>query len=130
MSRFSSPLDLGKRERQLVEAVYRLGEASVAQVRAEIVSPPSYSAVRALLMALVDKQVLSFRRDGKRYLYRPKTPHKAASRSALRRLLHTFFSGQPADAVAALLDVSADRLTHDDLDRMRKLIEQARKESR
>jgi BlaI family transcriptional regulator, penicillinase repressor len=130
MAHSSSPLDVGKRERQLVEAVYRLGEASVAQVRAELPNPPSYSAVRAILMTLVEKKVVVYRQVGKRYLYRAKTPHQSAGRSALRRLLETFFNGQPASAVAALLDVSAGSLTDDDLDRMRTLIEQARKETR
>jgi BlaI family transcriptional regulator, penicillinase repressor len=123
-----SPLDLGKRERQIVEAVYRHGEASVAQVRDSIADPPSYSAVRAMLMTLVEKRVLCFRQEGKKYLYRGAAPHKSASRSALRRLLKTFFDGQPANAVAALLDVSANSLNADELDRMRTLIEQARKE--
>jgi BlaI family penicillinase repressor len=125
----SSPLDLGKRERQIVEAVYRLGEASVAQVRDSIADPPSYSAVRAILMTLVEKNVLCFRQQGKKYLYRGAASHKSASRSALRRLLKTFFDGQPANAVAALLDVSANSLTAEELDRMRTLIEHARKEN-
>ncbi|HEV3415920.1 MAG TPA: BlaI/MecI/CopY family transcriptional regulator [Pirellulales bacterium] len=125
----SSPLDVGKRERQIVEAVYRLGEASVAQVRAELSDPPSYSAVRAVLMTLVGKRVVTFRQVGKKYLYRARTPHQSAGRSALRRLLQTFFAGKPSGAVAALLDVSAGSLTGEELDRMRTLIEQARKET-
>jgi BlaI family penicillinase repressor len=130
MARPSSPLDVGKRERQIVEAVYRLGEASVAQVRAGLSDPPSYSAVRAILMTLVEKKILSYRQEGKKYLYRARTPHQSAGRSALQRLLQTFFADQPASAVAALLDVSAGSLTNEDLDRMRALIDKARKESR
>jgi predicted transcriptional regulator len=130
MARQASPLDVGKRERQIVEAVYRLGEASVAQVRAELPSPPSYSAVRAILTTLVGKKVLAFRQEGKKYLYRARTSHEAAGRSALERLLHTFFAGQPTHAIAALLDVSADSLTRDELDRMKSLIEQARKDTK
>jgi predicted transcriptional regulator len=129
MARHSSPLDVGKRERQIVEAVYRLGEASVAQMLAEVPNPPSYSAVRAILTTLVSKKVLAFRQEGKKYLYRARTSHKAAGRSALQRLLHTFFAGQPTHAVAALLDVSAGSLTRADLDHMKSLIEQARKET-
>lgn len=128
MARSNSPLDLGKRERQIVETVYRLGEASVAQVRSALADPPSYSAVRAILNTLVTKSVLAVRQDGKRYLYRPTTSHKSAGRSALRRLLNTFFEGRPAGAVAALLDVSAGSLTADELDQMRRLIDEARKE--
>jgi BlaI family transcriptional regulator, penicillinase repressor len=129
MPRSSSPLDVGKRERQIVEAVYRLGEASVAQVRAEVPNPPSYSAVRAILTTLVGKKVLAFRQEGKRYLYRARTSPESAGRSALQRLLYTFFAGQPTHAVAALLDVSAGSLTREELDRMKALIERARKET-
>jgi predicted transcriptional regulator len=125
-----SPLDLGKRERQIVEAVYRLGEASVAHVRAELADPPSYSAVRAMLGLLVEKGVLKFRRDGKRYLYRAAMPKEKARKSALRNLLKTFFSGRATDAMAALLEVSAGDLSDEDLDRLRALIDQARNEDR
>ena len=110
-----SPLDLAKRERQIVETVYRLGEASVAAVRGELADPPSYSAVRAMLGMLVDKGVLKYRREGKRYLYRPSMPKTKASRSALQSLLATFFGGQTTEAIAALLDVSAGKLSDDDL---------------
>ncbi len=130
MTRQASPLDVGKRERQIVEAVYRLGEASVAQVRAELSNPPGYSAVRAILTTLVGKKVLAFRQEGKRYLYRARTSPESAGRSALQRLLHTFFAGRPTHAVAALLDVSAGSLTREDLDRMKALIERARKETK
>ena len=125
-----SPLDLGKRERQIVECVYRLGESSVADVLRGLADPPTYSTVRAMLGQLVEKGVLKFRRDGKRYLYRPATSKVTASRSALRNVLSTFFAGQPADAMAALLDVSAADLTDDDLRRMKQLIEHAQRESR
>ena len=120
-------LELGKRERQITEAVYRLKEASVADVRTELPDPPSYSAVRAMLGMLVRKKVLKQRRDGKRYLYRPATPVEKASRSALSSVMETFFGGQPDKVMATLLDVS-ENLTVDDLDRMKQLIEQARKE--
>jgi len=122
--------DLGKRERQIVEAVYRLGEASVAQVRGELLDPPSYSAVRAMLGMLVEKGALKFRRDGKRYVYRPATSKDKARRFALRNLVATFFGGRATDAVAALLEISATQLSDEELQRMRLLIEQARKEDR
>ena len=124
------PLDVGRRERQLVEAVYRLKEASVAEVLSELSDPPSYSAVRAILATLVDKGILKVRQDGKRYLYRAATSRETVRRSALARLLDTFFGGEPTDAVAALLDVSAETLTEADLDRMQSLIDQARREIR
>jgi BlaI family transcriptional regulator, penicillinase repressor len=128
MSRF--PLDVGKRERQIVESVYRLGEASVADVRQDLNDPPSYSAVRAMLGFLVEKDVLKYRRDGKRYLYRPAMPRDKARKSALRSVVSTFFAGEPLDAVAALLDVSAKNLTAEDLNRMKQLIKQAQQENR
>ena len=125
-----SPLDLGTRERQLVETVYRLGEASVAQVLAELPDPPSYSSVRAMLSLLVDKKILRQRQEGKRYLYRPATSRETARKSAFHSLLRTFFSGEPTAALATLLDLSAGQLTDDDFDRMKQLIEQSRQENR
>ena len=130
MAMSKSPLDLGKRERQIVESVYRLGEASVADVLRDLRDPPSYSAVRAMLGLLVEKNVLKYRRDGKRYLYQPAVPREKVRKSALRSVLLTFFADEPLDAMAALLDVSAKDLTDEDLERMKKLIEQAQKECR
>jgi predicted transcriptional regulator len=125
----NSPFDLAKRERQIVETVYRLGEASVADVLRELADPPSYSAVRAMLGQLVHNGAIKLRRDGKRYLYRPAMPKDKASRSALQNLLATFFAGRPAEAMAALLDVSAGKLTLDDITRMRQLIDRAAQEN-
>lgn len=122
-----SPLELGKRERQIVETVYRLGEASVADVRENLADPPSYSSVRAMLGQLVTKGALKYRQEGKRYIYRPAVPKDQASRSAMRKLLATFFAGKPSDAVAALLDVSGEELTDDDIKRMKRLIHQAKR---
>jgi BlaI family transcriptional regulator, penicillinase repressor len=124
----SSALQLGKRERQIVEALYRLGEASVAQVLAELPDPPSYSAVRAMLNLLVRKQVVVVRQEGKRYLYRAAAPKDKVRRSALRGLVRTFFGSAPVDAVAALLDGSAGKLSSDDLRRVRDLIGKAEQE--
>lgn len=125
-----SPLELGKRERQIVEAVYRLGEASVAQVLSELREPPSYSSVRAMLTTLVEKKILRQKLDGKRYLYRPAVSREVAGKSALQNLLQTFFGGHPTEALVTLLDASADRLTDADFDRMQQVIEQARQEKR
>ena len=125
-----SPLELGKRERQIVESIYRLGEASVADVLRELDDPPTYSAVRAMLNVLVEKRILRHRRDGKRYLYRPSVPREKARRTALGNLLNTFFGGDTLDAVAALLDLSAKQLSQDDLARMKSLIEKAQRENK
>jgi BlaI family penicillinase repressor len=122
-----TPLHLSKRERQIIESLYRLGEASVSDVLAVLPDPPSYSAVRATLNLLVDKQLATTRQDGKRYLYRPVPPKEKVRRSALKNLVHTFFGSAPVDAVAALLDGSAGKLSPDDLQRVRNLIDQAEK---
>ena len=124
-----TPLELGKRERQLLETVQRLGEAPVAEVRANLADPPSYSAVRTMLGLLVDKGWLKYRRDGKRYLYRSAISRERSQRTALRRLLGTFFGGSADDAVAALLDLSARDMTDEQWDRVAQLIEKARKEN-
>lgn len=99
-----TPLNLSRRERQLIEAIYRLEEASVSDVRAGIEDPPSYSAVRALLQELVRKKQLTFRQDGKRYLYRPKKPRDGVARRLLSNLVRNFFQGNPSEAICALLD--------------------------
>jgi predicted transcriptional regulator len=122
-------IPLGRRERQIVEAVYRLGAASVAQVREALPDPPTYSSVRAMLNLLVRKKVLTFRQEGKRYVYRPVTPQKKMGRTALRNLVRNFFGGQPMDAVAALLDGSAGRLAPGDLGRLKRLIDDAEAKS-
>jgi BlaI family transcriptional regulator, penicillinase repressor len=125
-----TPLELGKRERQIVETVQRLGEASVAEVREHLADPPSYSAVRTMLGLLADKGWLRHRAEGKRYLYRPAAAKGQSRRNALRRLLGTFFGGSAGDAMAALLDISATDLTDEQLQRLTEMIEQARREKR
>lgn len=130
MGKKKTPLELGRRERQIVETVVKLGEASVADVRANLVDPPSYSAVRAMLGLLVEKKWLKYRQDGKRYLYRPAAGREKSQKRAVSRLLETFFAGSPTDALAALLDSSAADLSDDEYQRMVKMIELARKENR
>lgn len=130
MGKKKTPLELGRRERQIVETVVKLGEASVADVRKNLVDAPSYSAVRAMLGLLVEKKWLKFRQDGKRYLYRPAAGKEKSQKKAISRLLDTFFAGSRTDALAALLDSSASEMTDDEYQRMAKMIEQARKENR
>ena len=121
-----TPLELGKRERQIVETVQRLGEGSVAEIRAKLADAPSYSAVRTMLGLLTDKGWLKYRRDGKRYLYRAAMSRERSQRTAVRRLLNTFFGGATDDAVAALLDVSAGQMSDEQWDRVARLISTAR----
>ena len=130
MGKKKTPLELGRRERQIVETVVKLGEASVADVRKNLVDAPSYSAVRAMLGLLVEKKWLKFRQDGKRYLYRPAAGKEKSQKKAISRLLDTFFAGSRTDALAALLDSSASEMTDGEYQRMAKMIEQARKENR
>ena len=119
---------LGNRERQIIDAVYRLGEASVGQVLELIPDPPTYSSIRKMLSLLEAKGLLKHRREGLKYLYRPAQSLKSASQAAVSHLLTTFFSGSPADALNAILDVSSDKLTGSDFDRLEQIIEQARNE--
>lgn len=120
--------DLSRRERQIVDALYKLGRASAADVRAELPDPPSYSAVRALLRILEDKGHVRHEQDGPRYVYMPTVARDSAKRSAMRHLLHTFFEGSAAQAMSALLDVSSSRLSDTELDRLEQLIDQARRQ--
>ena len=127
----TKPADgLARRERQIMEAIHQRGEATVGEVLEQLVDPPSYSAVRTMIRHLEGKGLLSHRQDGKRYVYKATQSHKAASRSALRKLMEVFFAGSATDAVAAILDVSSDKLDTAHLDRMAKLIRQARAEGK
>lgn len=121
---------LSRRERQIMDVVYRLGEATVADVRGAIPDPPSYSTVRALMRVLTEKGQLSHTTDGPRYVYRPTTSAEEASASALQRVLSTFFDGSPTRAMAALMDLSAEELTSDELDELETLVRRARREGR
>ena len=122
--------DLGRRERQIMDAVYRLGTASAAEVRSELPDPPSYSAVRAMLRLLEEKGLLTHEQDGLRYVYRPTVAREQARRSALRHLVQTFFGGSPAQAAAALLEMSDAKLSAEDRARLAKLVATAKTEGR
>ncbi len=119
-----------RRERQIMDVIYRLGEASVADVRSEMRDAPSYSTVRALMSVLTKKGELTHTMVGPRYVYRPTTSKKEARASALERVLRTFFDGSPTKAMAALMDISAADMTDEELSRLEDLIQQARKEGR
>ena len=123
-------IHLSRRERQVMDVVYELGQATVTEVRSRVPDPPSYSAVRALLRVLEQKGHLRHKQDGPRYVYLAKVPRNKASRSALRRVLQTFFEGSTEAAVAALLDMKSSKLSPDELDRLAEMIEKARREGR
>ena len=122
--------DLSRRERQIMDAVYRRGRASVAEVRADIPDPPSYSAVRALMATLEEKGHLAHDQEGPRYVYFPVRPPEEAREGALRRVLRTFFDGSPSRAVAAMLDLERERLDEAELAELADLIEDARRRGR
>ncbi|HSU15535.1 BlaI/MecI/CopY family transcriptional regulator [Longimicrobium sp.] len=116
-------MDLGRRERQIMDAVYRLGRATAAEVLAELPDPPSYSAVRGMLRLLEDKGYLRHEQDGPRYVYLPTTARDEARRSALAHLVRTFFNDSRENAVAALLDQPLDE---GEYRRLRTLLDHAR----
>lgn len=122
--------DLSRRERQIMDAVYRLGRATATDVLAQIPQPPSYSAVRAMLRILENKGHLRHVLEGKSYVYFPTLGRSRASRSALQNMLKTFFDGSTEKAVAALLDMSRADLTDEEFARLSRLIDQARQEGR
>ena len=126
----SGPLDLGRRERQIMEAVYARGEASAGDVLAALPDPPSYSAVRAMLNMLEEKGHLHRKKAGRKYLYVPTVAPEKARRSALRNVLETFFGGSAMQAVASLIEMQEEKLSGEDLDRLARMIDDARKGGR
>jgi predicted transcriptional regulator len=126
----SSQIQLGARERQIMDAVHQLGEGSVADVRRKLSDPPTYSTVRTMLRMLEKKGQLKHRRDGIKYVYRPSQAPEQARRSALQHLLKTFFAGSAGDAIATILDLPAEKMSPEEYDRLTRLIEEARREKR
>ncbi|MBW3660220.1 MAG: BlaI/MecI/CopY family transcriptional regulator [Gemmatimonadetes bacterium] len=122
--------ELSRRERQIMDIVYRLGRATAAEVRENLPDPPSYSAVRAMLRVLEEKGHLVHEQQGPRYVFVPTVSVEAARKSAIRRLMKTFFDNSLEEAVATLLAVSSSNLSEEELDRLVRLIEEARKEGR
>lgn len=118
-----------RREREMMDIIYKEGRATASEVMEKMASPPSYSAVRATLRILEEKGHLRHLNDGSRYVYMPTVNREKARRSALDHLVTTFFDNSAASVVAALLD-SRTVLSRSELDELRALIEQARKEGR
>lgn len=118
---------LSRRERQMMDVIYRTGEASAAEVREGMTDPPSYSAVRATLRILEEKGVLTHEEREGKYIFRPVAPRSQARQSAIRHLLDTFFEGSASSAVAALLG-SSSKFSPEELDRLSGLIDKAKKD--
>lgn len=122
--------ELGRRERQILDVIFKLGEASVADVLEQLPDPPAYDSVRTMIRVLESKGLLRHRREGTKYVYRPTQSHKSASKSALSHLMNTFFRGSASDTVAAVFDLASDDLDEAELAQLERLIERARKEGR
>jgi predicted transcriptional regulator len=120
---------LARRERQIMDVLYRLGRASVGEVLSRLDGKPNYSTVRAQLRVLEEKGHVRHEEDGLRYMYVPCVPREVARRSALRHLVETFFEGSTEKAVAALLGGEISRISSEELDRLASLITKSQKES-
>src|SRR5882724_3765872 len=119
---------LSRRERQIMDVLYRRARATAAEVQQQMNDPPSYSAVRAMLRVLEDKGHVRHQAEGLKYVYLPVVAREKAKRSAVKHMMETFFNGSPEQLVAALLDGGSTRLTPEELDRMAQMIDRARKE--
>jgi predicted transcriptional regulator len=123
-------VDLSRRERQIIDILYARGRATAAEVLSALPDPPSYSAVRAMLRILEEKGHVRHEQDGPRYIYLPTIGRENAKKSAMRHMLQTFFDGSPSQAISALLDDHDANLSDAELDRLAKVIAQARKAGR
>lgn len=119
-----------RRERQIMDVLHTKESGTVAEIREAIPNPPSYSSVRALLRILEEKGHVRHREDGARYVYLPCVSRENASRSAVKRLVSTFFQGSVTQAVAALLETGDTQLSDEELGKLKKIIQQAKKEGR
>jgi BlaI family transcriptional regulator, penicillinase repressor len=121
---------LSRRERQIMDVLYQRGKASAAEVREGMEDAPSYSAVRAMLRVLEEKGHIAHSMEGAKYVYAPVVRREKAKRSALKHLLDTFFDRSPEQVVAALMDVSAAKMSREELERIAGIIEKARQEGK
>jgi BlaI family penicillinase repressor len=119
-----------RRERQIMDVLHTREAATAAEIRADLPDAPGYSAVRALLRILEEKGHVKHRQDGPRYVYLPCVSRETASRSALKRLVSTFFQGSATQAMAALLETHDTQLSDAELNKLQQLIKQAKKEGR
>ena len=119
---------LSRRERQIMDVLYRRTRATAAEVMGELPGEPNYSTVRTQLRVLEDKGHVRHEEEGGRYVYAPAVPRHAARKSALKHLVETFFDGSAEQVVAAVLGGEASRLSDEELDRVSALIDKARKE--
>jgi predicted transcriptional regulator len=121
------PKYLSKREREIMDIVYRLGEAGASDVSRRMEDDPGYDSVRVTLGILAKKGHLTYRRENRRHIYSPTVPREKASRSAVQGLVRTFFEGSPSKAILAMLDESSARLSDEDLDEIAAWLEREKK---
>src|SRR5438132_13089643 len=124
----ASHLNLTRREREIMDILYRRGRATAGEVMADLSGDPNYSTVRTQLRVLEEKGHIRHEEEGLKYVYVPAVPRRAARKSALRHLVDTFFDGSAEQVVAAVLGGEAARLSDDDLKRIADLVAKARKE--
>jgi predicted transcriptional regulator len=130
MSKTSTPQLLTKRERQIMDVLYRLGRATATEIMAQVPGSPGNSTIRTQLRVLERKGHVKHEEIGLRYIYMPIVPRHSARKSALRHVVDTFFDGSSAKAVAALLGGEAARVTDEELERIAELVRSARGDSR
>jgi predicted transcriptional regulator len=121
---------LSRRERQIMDALYRRGRATAMEVVEDLPDPPSYTAVRTLLRIMEDKGHIRHTQEGSRYIYQPCLSRKKARRSVLDSVIRNFFEGSRQKLFAALLDGGSGKLSRDELNSLSELVDQARKEGR
>ena len=128
MTKTSTHTSLTRRERQIMDVLYRRSRATAAEVMAELTGEPNYSTVRTQLRVLEDKGHVRHEEEAGRYVYAPAVPRHAARKSALKHLVETFFDGSAEQVVAAVLGGEASRLSDEELDRVSALIDKARRD--
>jgi len=121
---------LSRREREVMDIIHELHEATASQLQERMANPPSNSAIRSILRVLVNKEHLAVSQQGPRYVYSPTEPREQVQRSAMKHLLHTFFGGSVQGAIAALLELEDTELSKQEQARLKKMIDQAAREGR
>jgi len=124
------PSGFSRRERQIMDIVYKLGSATASEIHARMADPPTLTTARGLLRILVQKGHLQVRDDGVRYVYRPRMPRKEAGQSVLSHVIRTFFGGSPSSAMAAMLGSADLDLSSAELQRLSTMLRRARIQDR
>jgi predicted transcriptional regulator len=130
MDEQSKVQDLSRRERQIMDVLYRLGKASAAEIHKELVDPPTYTAVRTHLTLLQGRGLVRYESDGTRYIYEPVVPRAEMGKTAIAGVMQTFFENSVEQVVSTLIDRQESRISSEELDRLAEIIERARKEGR